>query len=54
MASYYTFLSLHILGATIWAGAFVLVVGQLRVPIGGTAVWHTFATWAQTLARSSH
>lgn len=40
--------------ATIWAGAFVLVVGQLRVPIGSTAVWRTFATWAQTLARSSH
>ena len=40
--------------ATIWAGAFVVVMEQLRVPIGNTAVWHTFATWAQTLARSSH
>jgi hypothetical protein len=40
--------------ATIWAGAFVVVVGLVRVPIGNTAVWHTFATWAQTLARSSH
>src|SRR5260370_24262676 len=34
--------------ATIWAGAFVLVVGAVRVPIGNTPVWHTFATWAQT------
>jgi hypothetical protein len=40
--------------ATIWAGAFVVVLEQLRVPIGNTAAWHTFATWAQTLARSSH
>jgi hypothetical protein len=39
---------------TLWAVAFVVVVGQLRVPIGSTVVWHTFATWAQTLARSSH
>jgi len=39
--------------ATLWAVAFVAVVGQLRVPMGSTAVWHTFATWAQTLARSS-
>jgi len=38
--------------ATIWAGAFVLVVAAVRVPIGNTLVWHTFATWAQTLARS--
>jgi hypothetical protein len=40
--------------ATIWAGAFVVVMEQLRVPIGNTAVFHAFATWAQTLARSSH
>jgi hypothetical protein len=40
--------------ATIWATAFAVVIGQLRVPIGNTAAWHTFATWAQTLARSSH
>jgi len=32
----------------------VAVMGQLRVPMGGTAVWQTFATWAQTLARSPH
>jgi hypothetical protein len=38
--------------ATMWACAFVVVVGQLRVPIGNTAVWHTFAAWVQTLAGS--
>ncbi len=37
--------------ATIWATAFVVVVGQLRVPIGQTAAWHHFATWVQTIAR---
>jgi hypothetical protein len=37
--------------ATIWATAFVVVVGQLRVPIGQTQIWHHFATWMQTLAR---
>jgi hypothetical protein len=40
--------------ATMWACAFVVVGGQLRVPIGNTAVWHTFAAWVQTLAGSSH
>jgi hypothetical protein len=40
--------------ATLWASLFVLVAGQLRVPIGQTAAWHHFATWAQTLARASH
>jgi len=40
--------------ATLWATAFVVVVGQLRVPIGNTTAWHSFATWAQTLARSTH
>jgi hypothetical protein len=38
--------------ATLWAGAFTVVVGFFRVPVGHTAAWHTFATWVQTLARS--
>jgi hypothetical protein len=37
--------------ATIWAGLFVLVVGQLRVPIGSSGPWLAFATWVQNLAR---
>ena len=39
---------------TIWAGVSVLIAQQLQIPIGSTAAWHTFATWMQTLARSSH
>lgn len=37
--------------ATLWAGAFLLVVQQVRFPISQTAAWHGFATWAQALAR---
>ena len=37
--------------ATIWAGAFLIFVQQIRIPIGRTATWHAFATWIQTLAR---
>jgi hypothetical protein len=37
--------------ATIWASAFLVFVQQVRIPIGKTAAWHAFATWAQTLGR---
>lgn len=37
--------------ATLWAAAFLIVVQQIRFPIGQTAVWHAFATWAQNLGR---
>jgi len=37
--------------ATIWASAFLIIVQQIRFPIGQTAAWHSFATWAQTLGR---
>ena len=37
--------------ATLWAGAFLIFVQQIRIPIGKTAAWHAFATWAQTHAR---
>jgi FtsH-binding integral membrane protein len=36
--------------ATIWAGAFLVVVQQIRIPIGKTAAWHAFATWVQTIS----
>jgi hypothetical protein len=36
---------------TLWAGAFLIFVQQIRVPIGKTAAWHAFASWAQTLGR---
>jgi hypothetical protein len=35
--------------ATIWAGAFLFVVDMIRIPIGMSGVWHSFAAWAQTL-----
>ena len=37
--------------ATIWASVFLIFVQQVRFPIGQTAVWHAFATWAQALGR---
>jgi hypothetical protein len=37
--------------ATLWAGAFLIFVQQIRVPIGMTAAWHAFAGWAQSLGR---
>jgi hypothetical protein len=37
--------------ATLWAGAFLVFVSQVRLPIGKTAAWHSFASWVQELAR---
>lgn len=37
--------------ATLWSGIFLIVVQQSRIPIGKTALWHSFATWVQTHAR---
>lgn len=37
--------------ATIWAGTFLIIMQQIRVPIGKTAAWHGFAGWVQSLAR---
>lgn len=37
--------------ATLWASAFLIFVQQVRFPIGQTAAWHAFATWAQSLGR---
>jgi len=36
--------------ATIWAGAFLIIVQQIRVPIGFTAPWHHFADWVISVA----
>lgn len=35
--------------ATLWGGAFLIFVQQIRVPIGKTAAWHAFAAWAQSI-----
>jgi hypothetical protein len=39
---------------TLWASLFLIVVQQVRVPLGHTTAWHAFATWAQNLARTIH
>jgi hypothetical protein len=40
--------------ATMWASAFLVFVQRIRVPLGETGAWHTFATWALNLARTIH
>lgn len=37
--------------ATLWGSLFVLIGGQLRVPIGQTHTWLAFAAWMQHLGR---
>jgi hypothetical protein len=37
--------------ATLWAGAFLIAVEQIALPIGHTAAWHAFAGWVQSVAR---
>jgi hypothetical protein len=37
--------------ATIFGGLLMIIIEQVRVPIGMSAGFHTFATWAQNLAR---
>jgi hypothetical protein len=36
---------------TLWAGALLILVQQLRLPFSTTALWHSFANWILTLAR---
>jgi hypothetical protein len=36
---------------TLWAGAFLVAVEQMALPIGRTAAWHAFAGWVQSVAR---
>ncbi len=37
--------------ATLGAGAFLIIVQQLSIPIGATSAWHAFAGWVQSIAR---
>jgi FtsH-binding integral membrane protein len=37
--------------ATIWAGALLVFVQQIRPYIGRTQAWHSLAGWVQTLGR---
>jgi hypothetical protein len=34
--------------ATVLAGAFLVAVQQLAIPIGRSAPWHAFAGWVQS------
>ena len=36
---------------TLWASLFLIVVQQIRVPIGFTPLWHRFADFALSIAR---
>jgi hypothetical protein len=38
--------------ATLWGGPFPAAVQQLELPIGRTAVWQKFATWALERVKS--
>ena len=37
--------------ATLWAGAFLIFVQQIRPFLGHTAAWHAFGGWVQALGR---
>lgn len=37
--------------ATLWGGLFLLIAQQLRVPIGMSAPWHSFASWVLTITK---
>lgn len=37
--------------ATVWGGAFLILVQLIRIPIGTTSAWHAFAGWVQSSAR---
>ena len=58
----YSFLALTVIYAlwathelsrvTIWASAVVVVSQQLWIPVGRTHLWHSFAAWAEGIARA--
>jgi len=37
--------------ATLCASGFLIFIQQVRLPIGRTAAWHSFAAWVQSIAR---
>jgi hypothetical protein len=37
---------------TLWASTLLIVLQEVRIPIGRTAVWQSFAAWVEHLARS--
>jgi hypothetical protein len=37
---------------TLWASVLLIVLQQVRIPIGRTSLWQSFAAWTQNLVRS--
>jgi hypothetical protein len=37
--------------ATLWAGTFLIIMQQIKIPIGKTVAWHAFASWVLSHAR---
>jgi hypothetical protein len=49
---FYDLWSMHrVHRATLGAGAFLILVQQLSIPMGATSGWHAFAGWVQSIAR---
>ena len=40
--------------ATLWGGLFLVIMQQLELPIGRTAVWQSFATWVLERTKTFH
>ncbi len=40
--------------ATLWGGLFLVVMQQLELPIGSTAIWQSFATWVLERIKTFH
>lgn len=51
LASYDVWSMRRVHRATLWGGIFVIFMHEISLPIGRTAAWHAFATWAQHLGR---
>src|SRR5215831_16398412 len=51
LAAYDLWSTRRIHRATLWASGFLIFIQQVRLPIGRTAAWHSFAGWVQSIAR---
>jgi len=51
LAAYDFWFTRKIHRVTLWAGALLIVIHQVRIPIGKTAAWLSFADWVLRLAR---
>src|SRR5215469_3572294 len=51
LAAYDMWSTRRIHRATLWASGFLIFIQQVRLPIGRTAAWHSFAAWVQSIVR---